>query len=487
MANRNPSGRRPQAQHRQESKPSQHDKRSRLTRRNCERQQTSAASVPLVGGIATLAAAMSRVLDQRMAFRLPIILAGAMLAGGRRTAASWFRCAGVQDDWDRFYEALQTIGKQTASLMLPLLSLIFQRFDSGGNGQWTLAIDDSPTKRYGRHVEAANIHHNPTPGPADGDWLYGHNWVCLALLMGHPVFGVIAVPLLSLLYVREADIARLKDRYAWEFQTKHELALDLCLKAMRALRALGSQSRFVIVFDGAYAAGPLVRPLIAAGATVVTRLRSNSKLCDLPVQRQGQRGRPRKYGRNRISLKSRAGHRRGWQVIEYASRGVTAQARYKTFLATSEIAGGAIRVVLLEHANGNWAAYMSTDTEMPVESILKTVSDRWAIEEHFHDVKEIWGAGQQQVRNVWSNLGCWNLCGWLYAMVELECWSDSSADLVDRQDRPWDNPDRRPSHRDRRRHIARKMLRETFFHDLPSIGQRPKIRDCFERLLALAA
>jgi len=26
-------------------------------------------------------------------------------------------------------------------------------------------LDDSPTKRYGRHVEAANIHHNPTPGP----------------------------------------------------------------------------------------------------------------------------------------------------------------------------------------------------------------------------------------------------------------------------------------------------------------------------------
>jgi hypothetical protein len=37
------------------------------------------------------------------------------------------------------------------------------------------ALDDSPTKRYGRHVEGANIHHNPTPGPGDGEWLYGHN------------------------------------------------------------------------------------------------------------------------------------------------------------------------------------------------------------------------------------------------------------------------------------------------------------------------
>ena len=26
------------------------------------------------------------------------------------------------------------------------------------------------------------MHHNPTPGPADEKWLYGHNWVALAWL-----------------------------------------------------------------------------------------------------------------------------------------------------------------------------------------------------------------------------------------------------------------------------------------------------------------
>lgn len=43
-------------------------------------------------------------------------------------------------------------------------------------------MDDSPTSRYGRHVEGAGVHHNPTPGPADGEWLYGHDWVALAWL-----------------------------------------------------------------------------------------------------------------------------------------------------------------------------------------------------------------------------------------------------------------------------------------------------------------
>ncbi len=380
MANRKRSGRPPQAQHAAKSKSSQHDKRERLGTANPERQSTKAASVPLVSGIASLGAAMSRLLDKRIGFRLPIVVAGAMLAGGRRTAASWFRCAGVKDDWDRFYELLQSVGKNAASLMLPIVMVVFKKFDPGKQGYWTLAVDDSPTKRFGPCVEAANIHHNPTPGPGDGDWLYGHNWVCLAMLMTHPLFGIIALPLLSLLYVRKVDIAKLKTRYDWEFRTKHELALDLCRQVMRTLRALGSEAGFVIVFDGAYAAKTLVRPLLAEGAIVVTRLRYDAKLFDLPANKVGQRGRPRMYGKNRISLRKRAADRRGWQTIRYRCRGLLVEGHYKTFLATSYLVGGTVRVVLLEHSKRNWAAYMSTNASMSVEMILKTVSDRWTIE-----------------------------------------------------------------------------------------------------------
>lgn len=487
MAKRKRSGRPPQAQHGRKSKPSQHDKRLRLDRRNPERQLTRQASVQLTGGVASLVSAMSRMLDRRIAFRLPILFAGAMLAGGRRTAACWFRCAGVKDDWDRFYELLQTIGKNARSLMIPILGFVLKKFDPGEQGHWTLMIDDSPTKRFGPCVEAANIHHNPTPGPGDGEWLYGHNWVCLALALGHPAFGIIALPLMSLLYVRRVDIAALQSRYDWKFRTKHELAFELCQRLIGMLRAMGSKAGFVVVFDGAYAAKALVRPLIDQDATVVTRIRRDAKLFDLPVKQTGRRGRPRKYGKNRISLTKRAGHHQGWQTISYMCRGVMKEGRCKTFLATSHIFGCPVRVVLLEHASGNWAAYVSTDTSMSVEAILKIVSDRWSIEEYFHDVKEIWGAGEQQVRNVYSSIGCWHLCGWLYAMVELECWDESAEHLVDRSDRPWDNPDRRPSHADRRRRLAREMLRESFLSDLQTGTDERKIRQRFEQLIALAA
>lgn len=72
-------------------------------------------------------------------------------------------------------------------------------------------------------------------------------------------------------------------------------------------------------------------------------------------------------------------------------------------------------------------------------------------------------------------------------MVELESWDAPAEALVDRSDRPWDNPDRRPSHSDRRRKIARAMLRESFLADLQSDAEKRKIQQRFEQLLALAS
>jgi hypothetical protein len=74
----------------------------------------------------------------------------------------------------------------------------------------------------------------------------------------------------------------------------------------------------------------------------------------------------------------------------------------------------------------------------------------------------------------------------MYTLVELACWDEPAEALVDRSDRPWDNPSRRPSHADRRRRIAREMLRKEFLDDLPTNAEQPKIRDRLERLLSLA-
>jgi len=94
---------------------------------------------------------------------------------------------------------------------------------------------------------------------------------------------------------------------------------------------------------------------------------------------------------------------------------------------------------------------------------------------------------KQQVRNLWSNIGWWPLNCWSYILTELESWNMSSEELVDRRDRPWDNPDRRPSHAERRRWIAEKMLRERFSKERQSEFTDTKVQALLYELLALAA
>ncbi len=271
-------------------------------------------------------------------------------------------------------------------------------------------------------------------------------------------------------------------------RTKHELGVELLTWFVTSLRALGVPAKVWLVVDGAYAARPFLRPVLELGIVVVSRLRKDACLYDLPSKPDPHgRGRPRIYGKNKISLAKRAAHKQGWQTVSYLCRGVKVTRQVKTFLATSRLVSGVIRVVIVRFGDGGWAPYFCTDASAEVQDILEAVAARWAIEEHFHDVKEVWGAGQQQVRNVWSNIGCWHLNGWLYTLIELCSWDIGKSKLTDRSDHPWDNPDRRPSHADRRRAISREMLQKQFLTALPKTPDNRKLRALFRDLIALAA
>ena len=129
---------------------------------------------PLWQELATLLAAC---LHQRHAWRLPVLLLGALFAKGRRTVTSWLRAAHVGPGFAAFYYFLAARGSRTDCLAGLLLRSALAWLSLGG--PLLFAIDDSPTKRYGRHVQGAGLHHNPTPGPTDQKFLYGHVWVTL--------------------------------------------------------------------------------------------------------------------------------------------------------------------------------------------------------------------------------------------------------------------------------------------------------------------
>ena len=93
-----------------------------------------------------------------------------------------------------------------------------------------------------------------------------------------------------------------------------------------------------------------------ADATVVGRLRKDAALWSVPVPpSQRRRGAPRKYGKDRISLAKRAGHRQGWTRETFKLYGEEKLVCYKSFLATYKPAGGLLRVVIVREADGSCA------------------------------------------------------------------------------------------------------------------------------------
>lgn len=428
------------------------------------------------------------LLDRRVAWRLLPLLAGLLFASGRRTVSSWLRAGGLSKDYQDYYYFLASLGHKVKSLAAALLRIAVSVVDAPQ--RVLLAIDDTPSKRYGPKVEGAGIHHNPTPGPAGAKFLYGHVWVTLALVVRHPLWHALGLPLLARMYVRRKDIDAqlLPFLRKVTFQTKLEMAAELITWAAQWLKWLGRTAW--VVADGAYAKRVFLKAAAAAQVIVVSRLRKDAALFDVPVPaKQRGRGRPRIYGKKSISLAKRAGQARGWLVETFLLYGAEETRRYKTFLATYKPAGGLIRVVLVqeEDAKDEWRAYFCTDVQATVREILEAVADRSAIEQVFHDVKEVEGVGQAQTRNYWTNVAVYHLKLWLHTLIELWAWHRSPKQLVDRRFSPWDDEDRRPSHADRRNALRRECL-EKEYQAAAAAGPVPrKIQRLWRRLVRLVA
>jgi hypothetical protein len=427
---------------------------------------------------------LAGLLDPRLAWRLLPLLTGLLFATGRRTVSSWLRAGRLSDDYQDYYYFLYALGRKVELLAGALLRIAVQVLVP--QGRILLAIDDTPSKRYGPKVEGAGLHHNPTPGPAGAKFVYGHNWVTLAWVVRHGLWGAIGLPLLARLYVRQKDIVaqHLTCLRKVTFQTKLVMAGGLVTWAAKRLRYLGRP--LWVVADGAYAKRVFLKAAAAAQVIVVSRLRKDAALCEVPVPpgKRG-RGRPRTYGKKAISLAKRAGQRRGWLVRTFVLYGAPVTKRYKTFLATYRPAGGLIRVVLVKEDDGTWRAYFCTHAQATVEEILEAVADRSALEQVFHDVKEVHGVGQAQTRNYWSNVAVYHVKLWWHTLIELWAWHRPATELVDRQLSPWDDVDRRPSHADKRNALRRKCLKEEF-QAAAVLGAIPrKIQGLWDRVVQL--
>jgi hypothetical protein len=271
-------------------------------------------------------------LDRRSAPRLALLFLGAVLARGRRTVTTWIRAAELSGQYQPCYIAVAAAGRRADLIARRLLTEVVGPMIKGTT-RLTLALDDTPTKRYGPHVQGAGMHHNPTPGPAGSPFVYGHVFVVLGLLATHKAWGTIALPLLARLYIRKKDLPGIDPKRRPEFRTKLELAVEMLRWARPWLGLL--KVPVWVVADGAYAKKELLKPAKSMGMVVVSRLRKDAALRTVPEPKPpGRRGPASTYGPDVIDLAKRAGQRRGWSSETLTLYGVATIKKYKTFLAT---------------------------------------------------------------------------------------------------------------------------------------------------------
>jgi hypothetical protein len=350
-----------------------------------------------------------------------------------------------------------------------------------------IVLDDTPTKRYGPKVEGAGYHHNPTPGKTDATLCFGHSWVVATLLITHPLFGEISFPIAAELYLRKKEIAKLKAKYNRTFKTKTTIAIEMIKRLVPKFK--GFENTIEVIVDGGYAKETVLVPLGKfAKVLIITRLRRDAALFEIPPKpaKRG-RGRPKLYG-TRIDLKSLVESSDGWEKMECRQYGRVVKKQVKSFVAASRLTRGKpIKVVIVKEDDKTWLPLMSSDAEMSVVEILESYAMRFGIEEIFKDLKDVWGWGKQELRKLESNEAATTVNMLLFGMTELATWERSQEELVDREDSPWDDAQRRPSNADRRNFLRRAILTKDFYDALKGARITTKIILALEKLMRLAA
>ena len=261
--------------------------------------------------------------------------------------------------------------------------------------------------RYGPCVEGAGIHHNPTPGPANHAFLYGHSFVTLAWMVEHPQWGTRALPIRAELYVRQKPtLPKIPKERRPKFRTKLTPGrrIDRVGRRVpgisRANRS-GWSSMVVMPKTGSHPS----RSRRTSGITLIGRLRKGrGRLRSLPGPQPGQQAWPQasKYGKEVIRLAQACfGHRQGWQnrrdglVWEEGGRKPT-----RHFLATWKPGAGSDSGGVGERGRWVGGVFLHRSQNATPAEILEMVSPIVTVWNRRSRMKEasVGAPGQQQLR-----------------------------------------------------------------------------------------
>jgi hypothetical protein len=357
--------------------------------------------------------------------RILVLVAGAVLAPGKRTVTQVLRVMGLADepDFRRYHEVLSRARWDARAVARGLLLYILDRLLP--NGEVVIGIDDSIERRWGAKIKARGIYRDPVRS-SKGHFVKTSGLRWLSLMVAVPIPWAVrtwALPFLTVL----APSARWSETYGKRHKTLTHWARQAILQTKRWL----PNRRLVFVADSGFAALDLLAA-VRRHVCVITRLRLDASLFrPPPKRRKGQRGRPPLKGRALPKLSARLTSKRTVWTSVVVSQWYNAQQR-QLLVATGTalwyhagIPPVPIRWVLVRDPAGEHepCAFLSTELDATPAMILGWFVSRWRVETTFQEVRAHLGVETQRQ---WSDLAILRTTPALLGLFSLiTVWADS--------------------------------------------------------------
>jgi len=323
-----------------------------------------------------------------------VLLAGAVLAPGRRTVSSALRAMGLDQErrFHRYHRVLSRASWSSREASRVLLGLLVEVFVP--DGPLVLGVDETLERRRGKKIVAKGIYRDPVRS-SHGHFVKtsGLRWVCLMLLVPIPwASRVWALPFLSTLAPSE--------RYAQERGKKrHKKMTEWAWQLLLLARHWYPKRGIVAVADAGYASLKLLHRCrsLSDPITFITRLRLDAALYEpAPPRRPHQMGRPRLKGERLPNLSAVAeGPSTVWAPLEVSD---WYGARERTVELVSETAVWyhtglppvPLRWVLIRDPKEEFEtqALLCTDLDAKPGQIIRWFVRRWQMEATFQEVRQ---------------------------------------------------------------------------------------------------
>jgi hypothetical protein len=268
------------------------------------------------------------------------------------------------------------------------------------DGRLLLVLDDSINPKTGTKVFACQRSFDHAAKTNQSRFPWAQTIVTVGLLK--VIHGRwCCLPLAFAFYLRKATLAlrsvRIRGR-ALTFESKFTQAVRL----IRSLAGVFPRAPIPGVTDSWFGNNGLLKPLrqaLGSRAHLLSRLRVNAVLHDLPVAVAGRAGRPRKYGERLGSVKAMQtalrSTARTYSLNLYGQVRDMVAAEQVVMLKTLRCR---VRVVWV-YRRTQWIALVTTDLTLTVAQIIEIDGARWKIEAGFREIKQEIGSAQTQTRN----------------------------------------------------------------------------------------